>query len=119
MAISAAKSDALAHVQEGQLHESALQQFCNSFSVGPVKVNYCLDLSIPQITVEVFVAGVRIGGGTINPQHPTVTIGGSVAGFKAEVTLTADFSKRQLTYKITVCVPILGCKNYDGVLFSW
>jgi hypothetical protein len=119
MAISEAKKDALAHVQDGQLDASALQQFCNSFSVGPVTIKYCVDLTVPQITVEIYLAGVRIGGATINPQHPSVTIGGSVAGFKVEVTLTADFSKRQLTYNITLCAPIIGCKTYSGVLFSW
>src|ERR1700682_1800851 len=89
MPITEAKSNALDHVKEGQLHESALQQFCNSFSVGPVKLDYCVDLSVPQVSFEIYVAGVRIGGGIINPQHPSVTIGGSVDGFKAEVTLTA------------------------------
>lgn len=119
MAISSGKIDALAHIQEGQLHETAMQQFCNSFSVGPVRINYCIDLTVPQITFEIYVAGVRIGGGTINPQNPSVTIGGSVDGFKVEATLTADFPARQLKYKIVVCVPILGCTTYEGILFSW
>lgn len=119
MAISAANDTALQHIQEGQLDASALEQFCNSFSVGPVRINYCVDLGIPQITVELYLAGVRIGGGTINPQHPTITVGGSVAGFKVEATLSADFNARQITYSITVCAPIFGCKTYSGTLFSW
>lgn len=119
MAIATAKADALAHIEDGQLDAHALEQFCNSFSVGPVKINYCVDLSVPQITVDVSLAGVRIGGGVINAQNPSITIGGGAAGFKAEVTLTADFGAKQIKYDITVCVPILGCTSYDGVLFSW
>jgi hypothetical protein len=119
MTITAAKISALEHVPEGQLHDSALQLFCNSFSVASVRLDYCLDLSVPQVSFEIYISGVRSGGGVINPQHPTITIGGSVSGFKAEVTLTADFEARQLAYNITVCLPIVGCTNYQGTLFSW
>lgn len=119
MAITQAKENLLAHIKEGQIHPNALQQFCNSFSVGPVTIHYCVDLTVPQVTFEVYVAGVRVGSGTINAQHPTVTIGGSVDGIKVEATLTVDFEKRQVTYKVTVCVPIVGCTTYSGILFSW
>ncbi len=118
MAIQASKN-LLANVRDGQVDEASFQQFCNSFSVSALTIKYCLDLSIPQITIEVYLAGVRIGGGTINAQNPSITIGGSVAGFKAEVTLKADFSKDNVTYSITLCAPIVGCKNYSGTLFSW
>lgn len=114
-----AEATGLKHIQDNQIHESALQTFCNSISIGPVKVDYCLDLSVPQLTFQVFLAGVQIGSGTINPQNPCVTIGGSVAGFKAEVTLCIDPSKQQVTYEIEVCAPIVGCKKWAGVLFSW
>jgi hypothetical protein len=118
MAIATSKNT-LAHVQEGQVSEASLQQFCNSFSVSALTIKYCLDLSIPQITLDIYIAGVRIGGGTINPSNPSITIGGSAAGFKAEVTIAADFDKKQVTYKITLCVPVFGCTDYSGVLFSW
>jgi hypothetical protein len=101
------------------IDEAAFSQFCNSFSVGPVRINYCVDLTVPQVTFEVYVVGVRIGGGTLNAANPTITIGGSVAGFTVEANLTVDFSARQITYSIRVCVPVLGCRTYSGVLFSW
>ncbi|PYQ27007.1 MAG: hypothetical protein DMF56_21900 [Acidobacteria bacterium] len=119
MAITEAKQDALAYIKEGQLDEASFQQFCNSFSVSALTIKYCIDLAIPQVSVEVYLFGARIGGGVINPSNPSITIGGSVAGFKAEVKLTADFTKNQVTYNITLCAPIVGCKNYSGVLFSW
>jgi len=119
MAITSAGPKALGHIQDGQIDKAALAQFCNSVTIGPVKINYCIDTAVPQITIDVYVSGTRIGGGTINTSNPTITIGGSVAGFKAEVTLTANFSAKNVTYSITVCVPIFGCTAYSGTLFSW
>jgi hypothetical protein len=118
-ASDSAEVTGLNHIQDNQIDERALQTFCNSVTIGPVKIEYCVDLTVPEITVKVYLAGILIGSGTINPSNPSITIGGSALGFKAEVTLTADFSKRQVTYKIEVCAPIVGCKAYSGVLFSW
>jgi len=109
----------LDHIQDNEIHESALSSFCNSLSIGPLKVEYCVDLTIPQVTFEVYLAGIKIGGGTINPDHPCVKVGGGAVGFKAQVELCLDVAKQQVTYDITVCVPILGCKDHKGVLFSW
>lgn len=109
----------LSHIKEGQVHESSFQSFCNSFSISVLKIEYCVDLSIPQLTVNVYLAGIKIGGGTINPQNPSITIGGSALGFKAEVTLTADFNAQKVNYKIELCAPIVGCTSYSGTLFSW
>jgi hypothetical protein len=119
MAIQQAAPDALAHIKDGQIDPKAFQQFCNSFSIGVLTINYCVDVSVPQVTFTVTLLGVQIGSGTLNAQNPTVTIGGSVSGFKAQVTLSADLSKKQITYDITLCVPIAGCKQFTGVLFSW
>ncbi len=110
---------ALAHIPEGHLHATVFESYCNSYSQGPIKIEYCVDLSIPQVSVAVYLVSVRIGGGTIDPSHPSITIGGGVAGFKAEVTLTADFGAKHLKYKIDLCAPLVGCKTYNGTLFSW
>lgn len=118
MAIAASKNT-LSSIQDGEIHASAMQQFCNSFSVSVLTIKYCVDLSVPQLSIEIYLAGIKIGGGTINPTNPSITIGGSVLGFKAQVTLTADFTKNQVTYKITLCAPIVGCTDYSGILFSW
>lgn len=109
----------LAHIKDDQIHESVLNNICNSFSVSELKIDYCVDLAIPQVTFTVFLKGIKIGEGTINPQHPCVTIGGGVFGFKAEVTICLDPAKKQVTYEIELCVPFLPCKDFKGVLFSW
>ncbi|HEX7150305.1 MAG TPA: hypothetical protein VF618_02370 [Thermoanaerobaculia bacterium] len=119
MAIKEVAANTLAHIKDGQLDAKALQQFCNSFSVGPLTINYCVDLSVPQVTFSVTLAGVTIGSGTLDAQTPSVTLGGSVAGFTAQVTLTADFGQTQVTYDITLCAPFVGCTQHTGILFSW
>jgi hypothetical protein len=114
-----AKATGLKHIKDNQIHESAFTAVCNSLSFGPVKIDYCVDLSVPQVTFQVFLAGVLIGGGTINAQQPCLTIGGGAAGFKAEVTLCIDIAQRQVTYEIEACAPLVGCTKVNGVLFSW
>ena len=109
----------LSHIKDEQLHESVLNNFCNSFSVSELKIDYCVDLAIPQVTFTVFLKGIKIGEGTINPDNSCVTVGGGVLGFKAQVTICIDSEKKQVTYEIELCVPFLGCKDYSGVLFSW
>lgn|SRR6185295_17562426 len=109
----------LPHVAENRIDPKTLDQFCNSVSIGPVKVDYCVDLSIPQVTFEVYLAGVRIGGGTLNTTTPTLTLVGAIQGFKVELTLTADFAAKTVTYRLVVCIPDLGCVTHEGTLFSW
>ncbi|MEM7049313.1 MAG: hypothetical protein AAF604_06625 [Acidobacteriota bacterium] len=109
----------LKHIESHQVHESALTQVCNSFSIGPLKIDYCVDLTIPQVTFQVYLAGIKIGGGTINPSNPCIKIGGGALGFKAEVELCIDVDRQQVTYEIEICAPFAGCKDYKGVLFSW
>lgn len=109
----------LKHIQDNQVHESIFNAVCNSFSWGPLKIDYCVDLTIPQVTFHVFLAGIQIASGTINPQNPCVTVGGGALGFKAEVTLCIVPDKKQVTYKAEVCAPIVGCTSKSGILFSW
>ena len=113
------KETVLEHIEEGYLDPIIFQQVSSSFSWGPVKIIFDIDIDKPEIRVKVKLAGTKIGSGTLNPKKTTITIGGSVSGFKAEVKLKADFPKQKLTYKIEVCVPLLGCKNKKGTLVSW
>ena len=109
----------LAHVDDQQYAASALFSYSNSFSVGPLEIEYSVDTQNLEISVEVDLAGVQIGSGTLSASNPSLTLGGGVAGFKAEVTLTASFNQKQVTYALELCAPILGCTDYNGVLVSW
>ncbi|HEX6036408.1 hypothetical protein [Longimicrobium sp.] len=119
MPVKRAPPEALAHVPDGHLAPAALQQYCNSFSLGPITIQYCVDPGVPQVTYTVTLLGVSIGSGVLDTNDPSVTLGGSVAGFKAQITLAASFTEDQVTYDITLCTPFGGCTEYSGVLFSW
>jgi len=108
----------LAHIKANSFDPKSLAFFNNSISFGPVKIEYQLDLSIPQITFSVYLLGTRIGGGTVNTTNPSITVGGSIDGFKVEAKLTADFDGKKVTYDISLETP-LGGKHYSGTLFSW
>src|SRR5687767_3480743 len=101
------------------LTREAFTTFCNSVQVAALKIDYCVDIAKPEISFDVFLQGTRIGGGVLNPQSPSVTIEGAISGIKVRATLTADFERKQVSYEIEICVPILGCAKYAGVLFSW
>lgn len=109
----------LEHIKDNQFHESVFNEVCNKFSWGPLEIDYCLDLTIPQVTFSISVKGIKIGSGTINPTHPCLTIGGSVLGVKAEVTVCIDPAQKQVTYDAELCIPLLGCQSKKGILFSW
>jgi hypothetical protein len=106
----------LPHIQDGQLSADVFAATCYSWSAGPLTVQCCVDLSVPNVTVTVTLAGVTIGRAVLDPQHTSATIGGSVAGFKAEVTLTVDFTAATLTISAEVCAPFVGCKDYSTTI---
>jgi len=109
----------LKNIPDNQLDPHVFDVVSGSTAIGPVTIDYSVDLSVPQVTFSVLLNGTNIGGGTLNTQNPSVTVGGSVSGFKASVTLTANFSASNITYALTACVPIIGCANYSGTLYSW
>ncbi|WP_298547843.1 hypothetical protein [uncultured Aquimarina sp.] len=96
-------------------------QISGTKSFGPLTITYDLDLSIPQLTANATLHGYSIGHVVINPEHPSATLGGSVgiAEAEAEVTITANFDKKELDY--TVDVEAFGTTFYkgSGKLFSW
>jgi hypothetical protein len=109
----------LQHIADDQFHESIFLMTSHTFSWGPLTIEYSVDISVPQVTFSLSIAGHRIGGGTLNPQHPCLKVGGGVSKVKAEVELCIDVAKKQLTYDATLCLPIIGCHSKKGVLFSW
>ena len=109
----------LKDIADTQLDASVLESISHSISFGPLTIKASLDLQTLEITFEVYLVGVKIGSGVLDPSNPSVKIKGGVAGFKAEVQLSADFNKKQVTYKVEVCAPLAGCKDYKGTLFSW
>lgn len=78
-----------------------------------VVLSYDVQATMIQVdlTLQTPLGNVSLGHAQLDPQHPSITLGGSVAGFKAEVTLSFDFSTLELTGTATVCAPFVGCKK--------
>jgi hypothetical protein len=102
----------LKHIGDNQVDLQALSDL--ELKIGPVTVDLEIDLAEPEVTVAVYLLGVRIGGGKLDVQNSSLTIKGSITGFKAEITLSANFPKQLIEYKAEVCVPLGGCKDYTG-----
>lgn len=83
-------------------------------NVGPITINYSVSLTPPQVVVTASLMGKQIGSITLNPQHPTLTLGGSVGPFTVKITFTVDFPARTLNYDIVLKAPIVGSKEYKG-----
>ncbi len=107
----------LAHLKEHEVEAAVFSQHCINWSVYVLSIRACIDVSVPSASVEVDILGSSIGKCVLDPAHPICTIGGSIAGFKAEVTL--DIKGDCLAVQAEVCAPIVGCKKWAHNLFCW
>jgi len=112
------KPTGLKHIQDGHLRDNVFNEHCVSWGVGPLNISACIDITVPSATVKVDLVGVSIGNCTLSPQHTECLIGGSVAGFKAEVTLKL-VDNCSLVATAELCIPFKGCQKYTHTLYSW
>jgi hypothetical protein len=119
MSTAAAPADTLSHIHEEEVSHSLFDQIRGDWSWGPLTIRWIIDTSAKSITVDVVLKGSVIGTGTLDSNHTSVKIGGGVSKFKAEVTLTADFNKRELDYSAELCAPVVGCAHKSGRLATW
>lgn len=90
-----------------------------SITFGPLNVSWSLDLGVPQFVADVKLFGAAIGHAVLNPQNPTVKIGGNVGLARAELDLTADFSGHRVSYDAEVGFMGRPVIDKSGTLFSW
>lgn len=107
-------TDLLPHIADQQFDSSVFDTTCHSISLGPVKATFCVGLTPLSVDVTLAVFDHAVGKCQLSIAHPSCTIGGSFHGTKAELVLTLDIPGRRLNYKLTACVPILGCKSISG-----
>lgn len=95
---------------------SALADSCVTlFSFAGASIQVCFSISGNNINLKAVLktplGDITLGSATLNPSHPSVTLGGSISGFKAEVTITYDIGKSELCISGKLCAPFLGCKS--------
>ena len=106
----------LEHIQQGQLDERTFSQICNTWAVGPLLIEFCYDLHAPSVSATIKLLGATLGTCSINPSKPQCTLGGSVDGFKAEVTIRVNFDQKIITITAELCAPFAGCKDYSHTI---
>jgi hypothetical protein len=106
-AMSQADAAKLANVHSGTIN------------LGPLTINWNLDLSIPRFIADATLHGISLGHVVLDTSNPNAKIGGNIGIADAEVDLTADFTKKQVDYH--AIVSIFGHKLIDksGVLATW
>ena len=91
MAVTMTEGDSLKHINGPET--LAGQVATNSACVSMLDVlKVCASLSGDSVNVKLYLSGVEIASGTVSASHPSITIGGGAAGFKAEVTITLDMA---------------------------
>lgn len=95
-----------------QLEHADLAQLANvgngSISFGPLTLSWNFTLEPLAFNASATILGVNIGQVTLDAQHPTMTIGGHVSKFTAEITLTLDIPSQTVSYHVVVSVPFFG-----------
>jgi len=124
MAVKRLPGDALPHIQttthnyaamaaapaaEDATTQAFLENQSGSITIGPIKIDYSWSLNPPEFDFTAYLLGVQIGSGTINAQNPSITVGGSVDGFKAEAKVTLGMNPLQIVIVLTICAPFVGC----------
>jgi hypothetical protein len=103
------------------------------WSVGPLDICFTLDVPNESVSVTISFLNQRIATATLNAAHTSFSTGVSLAVWKFNVTVTADFHQKHLTAAGTVsqyvCTtptwqhPIPSCgwedRKFNQTIFSW
>lgn len=84
-------------------------------SFGGCSLKVCWEVHLTEIKVravfETPFGDLDLGSGTLTPSNAKIELGVSKRGYKAKVTITADFSALTLEICGEIKVPILGSKK--------
>ncbi|HKR52163.1 MAG TPA: hypothetical protein VJT72_21795 [Pseudonocardiaceae bacterium] len=101
-----------ADLREGELDPRILDQHCISWGVGLLRYDACVDLSVLEADVSVYLAGVKIAKVVLNHEQLSVDVGGSVDGLKAVGKIRLELDPLLVVIDTELCVPVLRCKKY-------
>lgn len=93
--------------------EQVLFQKCIQWSLGPLTIKLCVDTSPLSLSVEASLLGYTIANCTLTPAKPSCTIGGTIAGFTAQIKITLETSPLAVNLDGKLCAPLVGCKEFD------
>ena len=127
MNVASTKEDTLAHIdyQDANLKVDDPNLLVNKVSStgGQIVIvsafgcslvlNYSFGAMSLQVTVvlQTPVGSITIINAELDPNNPTVNLGGSIGPFKAEATVSFNFGTMVLSVSGQVCAPLVGCKT--------
>lgn len=101
-------------------HKETLQ---GNWSFGPINVQLELVPDDMQIRYTVRLMGLEIGHGSLDAGKASASVGANTPLSKANLTLTADFTNREVRVAGQVCVMVLfsgwKCTSFDSKIFSF
>ncbi len=102
-----------------ELDTKTMSGISGSKTFGPLTLTYDIDVAELKVTGSAKLYGAPIGSFELSPQHPEVTIGGSVGIAKAELKLQANFDKKEIDYDVDIEAFGKTIVDSSGKLFSW
>lgn len=63
------------------------------------------------VVLQTPLGNVTILNATLDASNPSITLGGSIGSFKAQATVSFNFSNNVLSASGEICAPFLGCKK--------
>ncbi|MFY9808454.1 MAG: hypothetical protein WAK86_14450, partial [Pseudonocardiaceae bacterium] len=82
-----------------------------SWGIGPFKIEACVDLSVPDVSISAYLLGVKIGECKFGAGN-CCNVGGSVDGFKAVAKICLNTNPLRIAIDAELCAPFAGCKKY-------
>lgn len=100
-------------IQDGHVDPEVFAQHCFEWSFGVAKIEACVDLSPPRVDLTLYILGAKVAQATIDRDHPCVTLGGSIDGFKAVAKICLKFDKPvKIVIDAELCAPLVPCKKW-------
>lgn len=94
-----------------------------NWSFGALNVQLDFSPLDMKIHYSIRFLGMEIGHGTLDNGHATASAGANTPVSKADLTLTADFNKREVSVSGQVCVMVLfqgwQCTGFNTKIFSF
>jgi len=99
-------------LREGELDPKILDRHCVSWEVGLLRFDVCVDLSVPEADVSVYLLGAQIAWVRLDRDHLSAHVGGSVGSVKAVADICLELDPVKVVIDAELCVPLAPCKKY-------
>ena len=117
------RAEELESTDLGLFEEPAFEEMINAcWSLGPLQV-CARSIGADRIEVDIKLAGIRIGSGTLTVGNNQICVSGNVQIFKVKLCVRADFAGKTVWVEGQLCTrKITGgwsCRKFKTKILSW